>query len=346
MSMTYRMGLVGLAALLGGCIVVDDVGPGPDYACDLVGYPSISVDIRDEQGAPICDATVVARDGAFSEQLRAFESYPGKCTWSGVTERPGNYEVTVSKPGYETAVYRNVYAGSGLCHVDTAELDVTLVRDVVGCTANIVASFDLDVRDELGRPACDATVIARDGAFEFAFVSTPLRDGSCYWEGPLERPGNYEFTVSKPGYTTQVLRNLSVTKDSLGCHVVTRSVDVKLEPLGNACTENLVQPFNLDIRDENLAPVCDAEVLVFERGIQVATLEPFATAPSQAGCSWFWQGAGGGDRAGVYDLHIIKPGYVPVELEDVNVSLDASGCHAVPVLLNAKLSPAPPAGQP
>jgi hypothetical protein len=37
--------------------------------------------------------------------------------YSDASERPGTYDVTIAKPGYVTAVYRNLMVTAGLCHV-------------------------------------------------------------------------------------------------------------------------------------------------------------------------------------------------------------------------------------
>lgn len=334
----YRLSLVGLCSLAAGCIVVEDVGPGPPQACDLSAAESITLNISDERGVAVCDADVTVRDGSFERQLTAFSTQNGGCFWHGLAERPGNYQVIVAKDGYETVIYDNVRVEMEAdgCHVDAARLDVRLQPKPgsgQNCTDIAAFSFNLDVRDTFGQAVCDATVIAREGDFIFNFVATDLRDGTCYWQGPVERPGRYEITISKPGFETQVLKDVAVNLDSLGCHVVPASVAVKLEPSSVACDDRLVEPFDLDVRDEFFKEVCDAEVLVFEKDVAITALVP----QLQADGNCFWRG--GADRPGTYELRVSKPGYKTFTARGLEVGLDAASCHVVPVLVNAKLEP-------
>ena len=341
MRTAFSLAFVGLGTLLGGCVFVEDVSPraDPPPRCAQLAENSIrlNVFVRDELGAPICDATVSVRDGASVRELPSYTVETPSCGWYGLPARPGAYEVIASKPGYVTAVQTYVVAPPDAdgCRVGGGVVTFELARAAAdGCTEIAVPSFDVDVRDELGRPACDATVVVRDGAFRAAIVGSPAPGGGCQWQGPYERPGTYEVTVSKPGYETEVFPNVLVATDAAGCHVLPAKVRARLEPAGAGCTGQVVEPFDLDVRDETFAEVCDASVLVFEGGSLVASLEPRAGADGD--CAW----TGGPDRAGVYDLQVTKPGYLTSQVNSVAVALDAAGCHAVPVLVNVKLAPA------
>ncbi|HEU4412367.1 MAG TPA: carboxypeptidase-like regulatory domain-containing protein [Polyangiaceae bacterium] len=86
---------------------------------------ALDLDVRDASGAEVCDATATARDGAFEATLRPT---PGKrgCTWAGLPERPGIYQVTVQKPGYEPAMVPAVYVTHDGCHVETENVSLWL----------------------------------------------------------------------------------------------------------------------------------------------------------------------------------------------------------------------------
>lgn len=93
--------------------------------CTKVAVPALSVTARDAQtGAPICDATVVARDGDFEETLMRFPA-PG-CECQGAEERLGTYQVTASAPGYQPLTKTMVAAIANECNVETAHADFAL----------------------------------------------------------------------------------------------------------------------------------------------------------------------------------------------------------------------------
>jgi hypothetical protein len=343
MRATILAACFGLGAFVSGCIIVEAPSDGDDDddvpgACDLVARESIALRVLDERGAEVCDADVRVRQGASEWSLRSAGPAGGGCAWFGLPERPGTYDVVVTKAGYQTArrsgvVVRRTADG---CHVESARVEVRLEPTSVGpgCTEQAVPSLNIEVRDERGQPACDATVVVRAPGFEESIAPGLGPGGACAWVGPFERPGSFDVTVSRPGYATQSLRGVTVVKDALGCHVVTTELDVRLVPEGRACTDVVVEPFDLDVRDEAFAEVCDADVTVLEGGVPVASLLP--RAEPDGDCTW----TGGPDRAGVYDLLVRRPGYAPVSASGLEVGLDAAGCHVVPVLVNVKLEPA------
>jgi hypothetical protein len=315
--------------------------------CTLIIKQSIALKVRDERGAEVCDAAVTVREGPRSWQLESSDPAGSSCFWRGLEERAGNYEITVSRQGYETAVRSNVVVSEepGGCHVETAQVDMQLKPSSPPGACYLLAnpSFDFDIRDELGRAACDATVIVNDGNSQTNVVATSASPDSCFWQGPVEATGSFDITISKPGYDTVILNDVIVPKDFLpagppdGCgfHARTTKVAVQLERTRPVCDAVLVEPFDLDVRDENFAEVCDAQVSVLEKGAVVSTLVPHATPDGD--CRW----TGGPDRAGTFDLQIDKAGYLSSKVSDIGVKLDATGCHAVPVLVNVKLDPAP-----
>jgi hypothetical protein len=95
--------------------------------CTAIAVDALTVTVKDgATGQRICDATVVAIDGAFSADLRGF-ALGLDCTYSGPTERPGRYEVRVTRAGYEAAVRPGVTVTADECHVIPVRLAVDLV---------------------------------------------------------------------------------------------------------------------------------------------------------------------------------------------------------------------------
>jgi hypothetical protein len=78
-----------------------------------------------ETGAPICDAVLTARDGAYSETLAP----GGGCRYSGASERPGSYTLRAEAPGFlPTSTVSAVRVGvtEDGCHVEAARLTIRL----------------------------------------------------------------------------------------------------------------------------------------------------------------------------------------------------------------------------
>jgi hypothetical protein len=114
---------VGVALGLAGC-----ESPSGPVVCTAIAVDAIVVTVVDgASNQRICDATVTAVEGPFSEVLRSF---PGgtDCTYSGPTERAGVYDVRVAKAGYAPVTQGNVRVTRDECHVITVRLSVTLNR--------------------------------------------------------------------------------------------------------------------------------------------------------------------------------------------------------------------------
>jgi len=94
--------------------------------CTAIAVDALAVTVVDAAtGQRICDATVIAADGAFREELRGFG--PGlDCGYSGPTERAGRCEVRVSRAGYEAALRPGVTVTADECHVIPVRLTVDL----------------------------------------------------------------------------------------------------------------------------------------------------------------------------------------------------------------------------
>lgn len=111
---------VALAAGAPGC-----VAEAPSLACTAVARAGLSVTVRNAAtGGSICDATVVATDGGYSETL-----FPSACTSLGAFERPGTYVVRVERAGFGAGQVGPVVVtmGGGSCpHVQEVALTVSL----------------------------------------------------------------------------------------------------------------------------------------------------------------------------------------------------------------------------
>lgn len=121
--MRRRLFVASLCLLFMGC--EDALDP---RVCTAIAIDAMTVTVTDAAtGQRICDATVTATDGSFSAELRAFPAGP-ECSYSGPTERPGRYEVRVTRSGYEAVVRRDVIVTADECHVIPVRLSFDLDR--------------------------------------------------------------------------------------------------------------------------------------------------------------------------------------------------------------------------
>jgi hypothetical protein len=118
--------LVVLAAALSGLASCDQ--PTEPPVCTAIAVDALAVTVVDaSSGQRLCDAKVLAVDGSFSEELRAFGSAQ-ECTFSGPTERAGVYELRVTRPGYESASITGVRVTRDVCHVIPVKVTVQLKK--------------------------------------------------------------------------------------------------------------------------------------------------------------------------------------------------------------------------
>ncbi len=107
-----------LATWLGGC----------RHACLDVGLAGISVTVIDaETKERICDASLGAGDGTTARSL-ILVSVGGQCQYAAYNIPPGEYEVLVSRRGYDSVQLHDVEvreADDG-CSVETARREVAL----------------------------------------------------------------------------------------------------------------------------------------------------------------------------------------------------------------------------
>jgi len=92
--------------------------------CSDEARAGLTITVVDSNGARVCDATVVAHDGTFSENLMQL-GYGSGCTYGGAWERPGTYTIDVVS-GSKAKTVENIVVTSGECHVNGQVLTVTL----------------------------------------------------------------------------------------------------------------------------------------------------------------------------------------------------------------------------
>jgi hypothetical protein len=97
-------------------------------ACPAYAAAGVAVSVSNtSNGQPICDATVTATDGAYSEQF-----FGPACTFTGAVERPGTYVVRATRHGFapnEVAPVRVVMSGGECPHVQETRVTIELTPD-------------------------------------------------------------------------------------------------------------------------------------------------------------------------------------------------------------------------
>lgn len=123
--------LVVLVLVLNGC----GEGGGSDsdvWACTASIEPGIRIEVVDrETGIPIsCGARAILTDEEYVESIE--NSSEGACFDSlmlaGAFERPGIYNITVSKEGYLDWTAESVEVTSSICHVNTVTLQAQMAK--------------------------------------------------------------------------------------------------------------------------------------------------------------------------------------------------------------------------
>lgn len=112
-----------LVVILTGCNVF-----GPK-SCTTDAPPAIAVSVEHARtGEPIDDALVVAKDGSFVDSARTEAEESSGPFWVALaSERPGTYTVRVEKSGFVDWIREGVTATAGRCHVNTVQLQASLV---------------------------------------------------------------------------------------------------------------------------------------------------------------------------------------------------------------------------
>lgn len=97
-------------------------------ACAAYAAAGLGVSVLDAAtGSPVCDATVTAIDGAYSEQL-----FGAACSFSGAYERPGSYVIRATRQGFRPNEAHGVpvVMGGGECpHVEQTRVTIHLTPE-------------------------------------------------------------------------------------------------------------------------------------------------------------------------------------------------------------------------
>lgn len=98
--------------------------------CPLVVSPAIEARIFEMESAnPLCGTEALLIDGEYSEVMTIFEGEScSSAVAQGGFERPGSYQIIVSKEGFETWSSEQITVESNACGVETKSIDIYLVK--------------------------------------------------------------------------------------------------------------------------------------------------------------------------------------------------------------------------
>lgn len=111
----------GWSLLLVAALAACDSPSGP--VCTLEARAGIAVTVRNAaSGDSIQGALAIAQDGAFVDSARSSVAGLAALAW----ERPGAYDVSVTKEGFSSWSRSSVRVTRGECHVNTVRLTAQL----------------------------------------------------------------------------------------------------------------------------------------------------------------------------------------------------------------------------
>ncbi len=94
--------------------------------CSDIAVAGLTVYVVDQAtGDPICDATVLATDGSYTETLQLTSPTSG-CFYTGAYERAGTYDLVVSAPNHQTLTQSAIVVAQAGCHVSGRTLTIEL----------------------------------------------------------------------------------------------------------------------------------------------------------------------------------------------------------------------------
>jgi hypothetical protein len=121
-----RSALIGLVFFTGILNACSDPEP---FACTASVEPGIRLEVRDSVSGDGLGAEVLAMatDVGFSDSLRLVPD-PDSAYMSGLDERAGTYDLTITLAGYQTWNRNDVVVNEGACHVHTVDVFARLVH--------------------------------------------------------------------------------------------------------------------------------------------------------------------------------------------------------------------------
>jgi hypothetical protein len=119
MKRSTILGVCLFATGVAGC-TSDPVG----FACTADFRYGLSITVLEGSGGPAADGALgIAVDGDYTEMLEVI----GSETMVGAGERPGTYDIDISKFGYMTWSAENITVTADECHVIPVSLDAVLI---------------------------------------------------------------------------------------------------------------------------------------------------------------------------------------------------------------------------
>lgn len=218
-----------------GPITAEPIACTAEYVYGL--HVEVYLATETNHGADACDVLVTATEGDYQEVLSAHD-VDGGCLFYGAGERPGNYVVESSLPGF-TSNAQKITVGADICHVITERLQVQLYEEgLVTCSEVLTPSLVVDLQLVDGAAgACAADVVAVQDGQRYpleAMIPPPSSDDAdrpdshCQFSGPHELPGYMTLEVNLSGYATQQVDDIFVPHGI--CHVATQHVRLELAP--------------------------------------------------------------------------------------------------------------------
>jgi hypothetical protein len=100
--------------------------------CTQEARDGLGVRVRTVDGKKVCEALVTVTDGQYSETLERFDAGASiilerfACFYSGLEERPGDYHIVVTAPGFRPAEVDHLVVGRDACHVIPRSVTVVM----------------------------------------------------------------------------------------------------------------------------------------------------------------------------------------------------------------------------
>ena len=215
MTKTLTTGAVlGAALLLTAC--------DEPIACDAMARASITLDVVDESGTAIEDATATfTLDGGDIQDCDDMGSGSFVCAW----EQTGDFEITVDAWGYDPTIIQQTITADE-CHVQGEAIEAVLMPEA--CTATEVPSVLVTVTDGQG-----ADVTTGDVTWNLADeddLNEPCDSlGGNQWVCGYEQAGDLRIEIDNAGPYEPFSQIVTVTADE--CHVLTEDLDAVLQYL-------------------------------------------------------------------------------------------------------------------